>query len=48
LLDAMERLESADRSFQKRLKIPRLRQEHHTPAKGLNGPMGKSERLRDL
>ena len=48
LLDAMERLESADRSFQKRLKGPRRDQDHDTAANGLNGRGAKSERLRDL
>jgi hypothetical protein len=48
LLDAMERLESADRSFQRRLRGPRRTQERHTPANGLNGQVAKSERLRDL
>ena len=48
LLDALERLESADRSFQKRLRRPRRDQEHHTPANGRNGQPAKSERPRDL
>ena len=48
LLDAIEMLESADRSFQKRLRRPRLNQERHTPANGLNGQVAKSERPRDL
>ena len=48
LLDAMERLESADRSFQKRLRGPRRNQERHTPANGLDREVAKSERLRDL
>jgi hypothetical protein len=48
LLDAMELLESADRSFQQRLRGPRRNEERHTPANGLNGQAAKSERLRDL
>jgi hypothetical protein len=48
LLDAMERLESADRSFQIRLKRPRQNQERHPPANGLNGQVGKSAPRRNL
>lgn len=48
LLDAMERLESADRSFQKRHKWPRRNQERPTPANGLNGQVAKSEPRRHL
>lgn len=48
LLDAMELLESADRSFQRRLRGRSRNQERHTPANGLNGHVAKSQRLRDL
>jgi len=48
LLDAMERLESADRSFQKRLKAPRRRQDHHALTNGVNMQAVKPEPLRDL
>ncbi len=48
LLDAMERLESADRSFQKRLKGPLRNQERQTPANGLNGQVAKPEPRRHL
>ena len=48
LLDAMERLESADRGFLKRLRVPNRLQSSHTPTKGLNGQAEKSERLGDL
>ena len=45
LLDAIERLESADRSFLKRLRGPDRLHSSHTPAKGMHGQAGKSERL---
>ena len=48
LLDAMQSLESADRSFLNRLRTPNRLQSSHTPAKGLNGQAEKSERLGDL
>jgi hypothetical protein len=46
--DAEERLECADRSFQKRLKVTRGRQVRHTVANDLNGQPGKSEQPKDL
>jgi hypothetical protein len=48
LLDAMQKLESADRSFLNRLRAPTGLQGSHTPAKDVNGQAGKSERLGNL
>jgi hypothetical protein len=48
LLAAIQSLESADRSFLNRLRTPNRLQSSHTPAKGLNGQAGQTERLGDL
>lgn len=43
LLDALERLESADRSFQRRLRVRREFRGDHIPGRPLNGKVAQGE-----